>query len=154
MGGWVIKQGMQIYKTVEQNHLEKDKWDQVADLNVARSDASSICHGDFIYIFCGRTNGNIFLNSFERMSVNGLESGDGAWKMMPTPAPNLLSRRISPAIASYNDNEIALIRGYGSQDFSLESLYDTTRNYWRLIFENDPVLNSVNSGFETKYQCA
>ena len=69
--------------------------------------------------------------------------------MMPTPTENFLPRRRSPAISTYNENEIVLIRGYGLKNFPLVSVYDTTKDSWRLIFENDPILFSNDLGFDS-----
>ena len=63
--------------------------------------------------------------------------------MMPVPAENLLPKRFSPAIAIWNDNEIALIKGDGFwTDPSKISLYDTTKtsDCWRTILDDDPIL--------------
>ena len=124
----------------------------MADLNIPRSEASSICHKDYIYIFCGMTTNNAYLNSFERISLTSLQSGGGSWELMPIPPENLLPKRISPAIVSYNDNEIVLIKGNGGgKDASRISLYDTTKttDCWRTIFDHDPVLFSNFHRFKT-----
>ena len=74
------------------------------------------------------TSGMLYLNSFERISLKSLKSGDGSWELMPIPAENYLPKSLSPAIVSYNDNEIALIKGNGAKiDASRISLYDTTK---------------------------
>ena len=41
---------------VERYLIKEDSWDELADLNVARFAASSCCHGDYIYLFCGTAN--------------------------------------------------------------------------------------------------
>ena len=84
----------------------------MADLNVPRLHASSICDGNYIYIFCGRSNANLYLNSFERISLTGLQSGSESWELMPIPSENMLPKVISPAVVSFNDKEIAIIKGY------------------------------------------
>ena len=84
--------------------------------------------------------------------MKGLESSGGStsWEMMPIPAESMLPKRISPAIASYNDNEIIIIKGDGGWiSESKVSLYDTTKttDCWRTILNDDPILFANNHGF-------
>ena len=54
---------------------------------------------------------NNYLNSFERISLTGLQSGSESWELMPIPPENMLPKVISPAVVPYNDKEIAIIKG-------------------------------------------
>ena len=83
----------------------------MADLNVPRVSASSICHGNYIYLFCGENNFDLYFNSFERISLTGLQSGSESWELMPIPSEDILPKVVSPVVVSYNDKEIALIKG-------------------------------------------
>ena len=81
------------------------------------------------------------------MNISG---GPTYWELMPIPDTSLLPKRFSPAIVSYNDNEIALIIGDGFWvDASKISLYDTTKttDCWRTILDDDPVLHNPKKYF-------
>ena len=53
MAGGIDKERNKTTNKVERYLIEEDSWDELADLNVARKSASSCCHNDYIYIFCG-----------------------------------------------------------------------------------------------------
>ena len=63
---------------------------------------------------------------------------------MPIPSESFLPKTVSPAIVSYNYNEIAIILGSGDGQYpSIVSLYDTTKttDCWRKILDGDPILS-------------
>ena len=61
---------------VERYFINDNAWDEIADIIVPRASASSCCHGDYVYLFCGLTGSNVNLrvcNMIERMSLTGLK---------------------------------------------------------------------------------
>ena len=57
--------------------INKDAWEEMPGLNLARAIAGACFLGGNIYIFCGY-NGQ-YLNSIEKLNVNTIASGGAAW---------------------------------------------------------------------------
>ena len=99
----------------------------------------------------GHNLNETYLNSFERISLTGLQPGSESWELMPIPSEYMLPKVISFAAVSYNDKEIAIIKGdkkEGTLNYALH-VYDTTKTVdcWRKIFKQGPVLNSKNHNY-------
>ena len=61
-----------MVKTVELYHIKTRKWISKPDLQVARSDASSCCHGGYLYIFGGDIAKDVMTNKIERLDLSDL----------------------------------------------------------------------------------
>ena len=61
------------YSTVELYHIKQRRWSSLPDLQFARSEASSCCVGDNIYIFGGITCSNakiIHVTKIEKLNLS------------------------------------------------------------------------------------
>ena len=91
---------------MELYHLQTRAWSFLPDLQVARSGASSCCHGSYIYIFGGLTaDGNT--NKIERLSLSGFDS---VWELIE-PTESQLQPRFNSAMVSYSDTKFIILGG-------------------------------------------
>ena len=63
--------------------IPANTWEQVHDLNVARSSAGSCHFGDFVYVFCGLKDGEN-INSIERLPISAIEqrNNNTSWEFI------------------------------------------------------------------------
>ena len=65
-----------MQKKVERYFINDNSWKEIADINVPRASASSCCHRDYIYLFCGLTGkiaNHTVINTIERMSLTDVK---------------------------------------------------------------------------------
>lgn len=106
----------QIEGTVDQYFIDSDIWtDDTPLLNVARQGHSSCALGENIYVFGGVGEGNVDLNSIERLNLNvaNLLNDDfqSQWTLIQTTLqPQLLS-----LIYPINKRDILVLGGWTDQ---------------------------------------
>ena len=95
------------------------------EINVARYEASSCCHGGYIYLFGGmshREEGKNYgtvkemkrINKIERLNLSCIRDQTGqGWELF-VPDESLVIPRASATIVSYSDTELILLGGYST----------------------------------------
>ena len=75
-----MKPSRESTTTVEVYDLDSDQWSALPELNVGRSQVSSMYHGGFLYAFGGNNGG--YLNSFERLYGACLSGQTANWELI------------------------------------------------------------------------
>lgn len=103
-------------------------WESAPSLNTARVGASSVAYNGYIYVFGGRTNGNVVLNTVERF-----DPASGVWDN--STVPNFTYPRYNAAAAVYQ-GKIYLIAGHYNNDVTDKvEVYDPVQNSWQEVNE-------------------
>ena len=124
---------MSTLGSVSRYNIDKDQWERgTPKLNVPRSFAAACSIGDNMYTFAGVDSDNKYLNSVEMMANVSTVATSGrkkkAWENIPAfggvvlaradwelikPPKEVFTPRRNPLVVPLNQNEIAILGGYG-----------------------------------------
>ena len=109
-----LESGIPVEKT-HRFEMSTQTWQQLPDMNVARSHHASCSLDGNVYVFCGQDRNQEPLNSIEVLedTASNLDLIE-AWKLIRV-ADTILFPRSSPGVAPLNDNEIVVMGGFGGE---------------------------------------